>query len=344
MGVATAGAVSAGAGTTEPTDTAAAGTAPADTASAETAAAGSVAAAGDPSAFCEAELAVEAAFSSGDPEAIGPAVEALTAATPEELADVVPEVLANAETAGPGSPEFDEPYGQMIEYVQANCGFAELDVAASEYSFGGIPEEVPAGPTIINLENIGEEVHEIIIVRVNDGVDLTAEELLALPEEEAFASVTEVGGTFAMPGGIGHTVVDLQPGRHLALCFIPEGTTPEVLEQMMAAEGSMPEGSMPEGSMPMESMAPDGSMAPMDSMAPDASMAPDGTAAEGLMSPEAAATTEPAATEASVAAAGSVAPDASMAPGSSTPAEGSAPPGEGPPHAMLGMVQEFTVV
>ena len=76
---------------------------------------------------------------------------------------------------------------------------------------------------------------------------------------------TVVGVTFAMPGGTGHAVVDLTPGRHIAVCFIPEGTTAEVFEQMMAAEGSMPEGSMPMGSM---AVMPEGSMAPRDRWRP----------------------------------------------------------------------------
>ena len=187
---------------------------------------------------------------------MGPALEALVAAAPEDIRATVEEVIALAD-AGPTDPAFEEAYGALIEYVAANCGFAELNATATEYAFGGIPEEVPAGPTIITLENIGEQVHEIAIYRINDDVTLTVEELLALPEEESQSMVTEIGGTFAVPGSTGHTVVELTSGRHVALCFIPDGTTLEVFEQMIAAEGSIPEGSAPaEGSAPTESSAP----------------------------------------------------------------------------------------
>ena len=183
-----------------------------------------------------------------------------------------------------------------------------------EYSFGGIPEEVPAGPTIVTLENIGEEVHEFIIIRINDDVTMSVEELLALPEEEAYTMITEVGGTFALPGGTGYTVLDLSPGRYVALCFVPQGTTMEVIEAEMAAEaaadGSLPEGSAPTGSA-AEGSAPMGTE-PAEMTADTATM---DTATEG-----------------------------------SSPAEGSAPAGEeGTPHAMLPeeeggpMRQEFTV-
>jgi hypothetical protein len=261
-------------------------------------------AAADVSAFCAAEVAAEQALMSEDPALIGPAVEALVGSAPEDVAPTVEAVIANAE-AGPGDPAFDEAYGALIDYVRANCGFNELNVALSEYAFGGIPEEVPAGPTILTAEATGEEVHEIVFFRINDDVTLTLEEILALPEAEQEAMATFAGGMFGIfPGTSQSTVLDLAPGRYAALCFFPEGATPEVFEQMMAAEEAA-EGSIPEGSIPADSAA-EGS-APTGTEHADMPM--DTAPAEG-----------------------------------SAPSEGSAPAGEeGTPHFMLGMVQEFTV-
>jgi hypothetical protein len=237
-------------------------------------------------AFCSAEMAVEAAVNSEDPAAIGPAIEALTAAAPADVAPAVETVLATFEEAG---PEFNEAYGALIDWMRANCGFAELNATASEYVFGGVPTDLPAGPIIVSLENIGEELHVIEVVRVNDDVTLTTDELLALPEEEALTMITMVGSAFADPGTTGYGVMDLTPGRYLALCPIPQGLTPEVAAQFEEPEGSAPVGSAPVGSAPVGS-APVGS-------------APVGSAPEG------------------------------SAPG----------PELGPPHFVLGMVQEFTV-
>ena len=210
------------------------------------------------------------------------------AAAPEEIKPTVEEVVANA-GGGPGDPAFDEPYGEMIAFVKENCGFNELEVEGADYSFSGIPADVPAGPTIVTFTNTGEELHEVAFSRINDGVTETVQELLELPEEEALSKLTPVGGGFGLPGVTSFSVVDLsEPGRYLATCFIPEGLTPEVAEQMEASGGA-PEGTAPEGSMAEGSM-PEGSM-------------PEGSA----------------------------------------PGDG-APEGElGPPHAVLGMVQEFTV-
>jgi hypothetical protein len=297
------GAASAAAATTEPpTDTASMGT--------EAAPPGGGSSAADMVAFCEAEVAVEVAAGSEDPSALGPAIEALAAAAPEDARPLVDAVIANAENTD--SPEFAAAYSALIDYLKANCGFAELDVQAQEYAFVGIPEEVPAGPTVVTFENIGEEAHEFALFRINDDVTMTVEELLALPQEEAESMLTEVGGTFALPGQTGYTVIDLTPGRHVALCFIPQGTTMEVIEQMMAAEAAA-EGSAPEGSATIDSAHTDGTV-PMATEAAGSTPADSSAPAEGTVP------------------AGSVAP------------EGSVPPGEGPPHFTLGMIQEFTVV
>ena len=181
FGLGAVGAVSAATDTTEPTDTASMDT-EAEGTSAPPAEGSAEPAAPDVAAFCEAELATEAAVASEDPALIGPALEALVAAAPEDIRATVEEVIALAD-AGPTDPAFEAAYGALIEYVAANCGFAELDTTATEYAFGGVPEEVAAGPTIISLTNIGEQVHEIVIYRINDDVTLTVEELLPFPRK-----------------------------------------------------------------------------------------------------------------------------------------------------------------
>lgn len=196
-------------------------------------------------AFCQAELDVEAAVSSQDPEAIEPAFMALQEAAPEDISGAVETAIAEAskfmaEDSEP-TPEFDAAYAEVVGFVSDNCGFATLDVLAKDYSFGGIGPDVPAGPTVINLTNDGTELHEIALIRKNDDVTQSFEELLALPEEEAMKLTTSAGSAFAFPGEVGHTVVDLKPGEYIALCFIPEGFTPEALEEMEAG-GPEPEG------------------------------------------------------------------------------------------------------
>ena len=126
--------------------------------------------------------------------------------------------------------------------MEANCGYVTLNLTATEYAFGGLPTEVPAGGVIVNLANIGEQVHEFALLRVNDDVEITLEELLALPEEESDQYVTFVNAAFAFPEAVGHTVVNLTPGRYVAICFLPVGATPEVMSQMSGPDSSTPPG------------------------------------------------------------------------------------------------------
>jgi hypothetical protein len=108
-------------------------------------------------------------------------------------------------------------------------------VTATNYAFTGLPDELPAGPTSFELTNDADEVHELVLLRKDDGVTQSAEELLAMPEEEAMDLATMVGSpAFAPPGDTAHTVKDLEPGDYIAVCFIPTGMT--------ALDGPPPDG------------------------------------------------------------------------------------------------------
>lgn len=192
-------------------------------------------------AFCEAELAAEAAAQSEDPAAAEPAFEALIAAAPDDIRATAEAVIA-AGDEGPGTPAFDEPYGEMIQYMKDNCGFNEMEVTAADYSFEGVPTELAAGEVIISMENTGEEVHEVSLYRINDDTTESVADLLAIQdEEELMSKVTQVGGAFAFPGQTGFGTANLdQPGSYLALCSVPVGLTPEVAEQVPGPEATLP--------------------------------------------------------------------------------------------------------
>lgn len=182
-------------------------------------------------AFCRAHLDAEAAsvaaMAGGDDTAVGPAFEALVAAAPDDLSATVGTVVELAAAGDEESPEFEAAYGELLGFVAANCGYPELTVTAKEFEFGGVPETLAAGPTTVTLENSGEQFHHIVLMRINDGVTEPIEDLLELPDDEVFAKITPLGEAFAAPGSTGTGVFDFQPGRHVAICFIPEGAMPE---------------------------------------------------------------------------------------------------------------------
>lgn len=200
--------------------------------------------------FCSADVDVESAFNSGPPiEALPPeAVEGAVAqmrATLDPLitrleelapAEVAPDVttlatasrsaLETMDFAAFESPEFVAAEDSLDTWLLDNCGFEQLDVTASDFEYAGLPDTAATGELAVTLTNEGTNFHEIAILRVNDDVTMPAEELLALPMEEALASVAIKGITFADPGGSDTSFMRFdEPGRYIATCFIPEGTT-----------------------------------------------------------------------------------------------------------------------
>jgi plastocyanin len=100
----------------------------------------------------------------------------------------------------------------------------EVEITGVEYAFEDVPSSLDAGTTL-TFSNGGDEVHEMVLIRKNEGVELTFEELLELPEEEAMDQVTILEPVLiAAPGedADGEVTVD-EAGDYLMICFIPQG-------------------------------------------------------------------------------------------------------------------------
>lgn len=57
-------------------------------------------------------------------------------------------------------------------------------MSGEEYRFVGIPETIEEGPVSYEFTNKGEEPHELVLFRVNDGVEESVEDIVAPPQEE----------------------------------------------------------------------------------------------------------------------------------------------------------------
>ena len=104
-----------------------------------------------------------------------------------------------------------------------------IEVGGVEYAFTGLPTSVPAG-TELTLRNDGAELHEIFVMRVADDVTESFDELMAMGEE-AMTSGKVVPVSEAplvvMPGETSEGSIALeQEGRHVAICFVPQGVIP----------------------------------------------------------------------------------------------------------------------
>lgn len=217
---------------------------------------GDESAAGDGEDFCTAALAVDAASlelgtGQATQEDLDAAIAAAVEAAPDEIADaaqtMATESAAAAEAAAE-APEGEGPppmpgeayYPASVEvgtYLADNCDVETLDVTATEYAFEGFAESVPAGTTVINFDNQGSEFHEVVVMQIAEGEERPVEELLALPDEEAMAVVTNKAFVFGPPGAATYVTADLDPGRYVAICFVPIGATPEAMETGAALDG-----------------------------------------------------------------------------------------------------------
>jgi plastocyanin len=108
-----------------------------------------------------------------------------------------------------------------------------VEVTGVEYAFVGLPTSVPAG-TEVTFRNDGTELHEIAIAHIPETTTESLEELLAMGDDALASGKVQMvgeGPLFAEPGGAAGGSLKLEAeGRYIALCFIPQGFDPAVLE------------------------------------------------------------------------------------------------------------------
>lgn len=182
--------------------------------------------------FCDAAVETESGAVGGTPpQELEPLVAEMEATAPEEIAGDV-EILAETiraaadDPAAFEAPGFSEADEAIDGYLLANCGYDTVDVAGVEYAFEGVPAELPAGRTGFNFTNEGEELHEMIVFRLEEDAP-SLDELLQMPQQEAEAFLTFKGAAFGPPGETDAEVIELEAGRYAMVCFISVGTTSE---------------------------------------------------------------------------------------------------------------------
>lgn len=115
-----------------------------------------------------------------------------------------------------GTMEVLPAHGEERAQPAADLSLRFLDFA---YAFS---EAIPSGPQTWEIVNDGEVMHEITLVRLNDGATMedVAHFIHAPQGPPPFASV---GGMQAMdPGATAWLHLDLTPGDYLGICHIPD--------------------------------------------------------------------------------------------------------------------------
>ncbi len=133
-------------------------------------------------------------------------------------------VLALATAAcGGGDTATEDEAQQQEQQEQQEEGAASLSVQAQEYEFVGVPDTVAAGEVTFEVENVGEEPHEMQLARIIS--DRPVEEIIEIGGQELMEHIEPVGGTFVEPGQSAEFGATLEPGRYGYVCFVeaPDG-------------------------------------------------------------------------------------------------------------------------
>ncbi len=194
-------------------------------------------------AFCTAVTAVDTATAtapSGSDVAaaaraeyaakVQPLLDAMKSAAPEALtADVatfteLAKKGASGEEAALDSTDYAQADSAVDAYLLSSCGYPEIPAYAVDYEFDRLPDSVPAGPTAVSLTNDGQELHHLVLLRVDAGVTESVDDLVELSAADLVAKTERVAVVLVKPGRTNTSLVDLEPGRYAVVCFIPKGS------------------------------------------------------------------------------------------------------------------------
>lgn len=184
-------------------------------------------------AACDAFTALSGALA-GDPSGIGGLADTFQRTAPSGLAAQITTVAdayrsmgAGGDPSAFGETAYTQAAGSVAAAYFAGCDLSQqLTVDGVDYAFEGIPAQVDAGRVGLRFTNKTEhdEPHELVLFKRNEGTTETVEQLLALPQEESMAKLSMAAVAFAdRPGAQSVSMVDLEAGRYIAVCFLPVG-------------------------------------------------------------------------------------------------------------------------
>lgn len=113
----------------------------------------------------------------------------------------------------------------------------EITITTADYTFSA-PAEIPSGLVSVVLENEGKEPHHVQFARLKEGVTIPQfQQALQAGLEEAVKHVFWVGGPSVVDGGgSGKVTLQLEPGTHMLLCFVPDAEgVPHLAHGMVGA-------------------------------------------------------------------------------------------------------------
>lgn len=166
-----------------------------------------------------------------DPAEAPSILDAFVAAAPDAISTEASTLAAGitAMFAEEGDPFADPAFGAALaavgDHFYEHCeASAKVDVSGVDYAFANLPAEIPAGRLALRFTNDSalDEPHEIALLRRPEGDTTPASELATMNPDEFMEDYEFIGVAFAdVPGTSSVTLLDLEPGSYLAMCFLP---------------------------------------------------------------------------------------------------------------------------
>lgn len=122
------------------------------------------------------------------------------------------------------SPDLQNADRTIDQYVLRECGYGQLSITATDDAYQGIPATIGSGAVGITLTNQGRDTHQVLIVRIDDGVTEPFGALLDLPPDQRMQAATPLGSIEVDPGGVGTLFLRLAPGRYGVGDFLTQGS------------------------------------------------------------------------------------------------------------------------
>ncbi len=102
--------------------------------------------------------------------------------------------------------------------------YPQLGITARDFRFD-LPASIPGGYTEITLKNAGGADHHAMLMRLNEGK--TVDEFMATARDKDLGALFSISRSMGGPGSINpgrqtSVILDLQPGRYVVICMIPD--------------------------------------------------------------------------------------------------------------------------
>lgn len=164
---------------------------------------------------------------------------------------LIPLVALLAMSGGCGDDDADDASNgdDRPETTAGDTGDGEaFEVVAVDYGYEGLPEQVEVGTTLHLRNASAQEAHELVAIALPAGEQRTAEEILALPEDELGSLLAGEPAMvlIAPPQADGFAALGdgtlAEGGRYLLFCAIPTGADPgEFLAAAQEAQDGPPD-------------------------------------------------------------------------------------------------------